>query len=501
MCYKSHIHKANLLPGCWNNVDTDCICSCERKTTKLFSYSDPLYDQGVIFTHKSCEHNEKVALDQRHQVDDGARASPEAYRKSLKHIRKFIRPLTPASHAHVISRSRGDKRKLLLRAEETLKSTPLDQSDGRVKMFLKDDKYHDLEMLGQVLDQPTKLKFKAPRCIQYRNKRYCLEYATFAHPYADHIYSFRDDTDTHVFAKGRNLTQMASDLRTKYESFTDPHVYLIDCTNFDAHMNGILKRTVQFPLLQCFDNDPLLKQLLSMQKTNRGSTKNGSTYTTVDTEMSGEMTTDTDDSVANYGMSCSIFESKGARYLVYICGDDSVIITEGKVDVSPCDFEEFGMVAKIEVVTEFEDIEFCQTRPVFDGTSWRMVRNPLRVLARMQWTAKKLDRYSPQKLKAYMASLGDCEVATGLGLPIGQYIGTKLANLTRRRVVVDALRTANLEFVRPGKATLTEPTEECRLSYQRTWGLSIEQQLHIEQMQLLVPTLGFHEIEEFPHKQ
>jgi hypothetical protein len=100
-----------------------------------------------------------------------------------------------------------------------------------------------------------------------------------------------------------------------------------------------------------------------------------------------------------------------------------------------------------------------------------------------------------------MASLGDCEIATGMGLPIGQYIGAKLASLSHKRVVVDALRSANLEFVRPGKAKLTEPTEECRLSYQRTWGLSIEQQLHIEQMSLLPPTLGFYNIEEFPHAQ
>jgi hypothetical protein len=59
---------------------------------------------------------------------------------------------------------------------------------------------------------------------------------------------------------------------------------------------------------------------------------------------------------------------------------------------------------------------------------------------------------------------------------------------------------AKKQYVKPSKARVVEPTMECRLSYERAWGLSIEQQLYIEGLAIRLPS-GDVDVEEFPFIQ
>lgn len=475
-----------------------CDCKSNRHTTKLFSYGDPLYDQGVIYTHKCCVCNEKIALEQRHQVDDGARFKPSAYPRLLKQLRKLVSPLEPCPQDHIIKRARGEKKNLLLQAKASLDLDPVDTRDGKVKMFLKDDKYPDTEDLCDLLGQPDDYKITPPRCIQYRNKRYCLQLATYMHPMEEMLYAKVDHLDTPYFAKSRNLMQRGEDLHNKWSGFSRPVAYLLDHSKYDAHVNPFLKRAEDQHTLWCYNSSPELRELLAMQMNNKGSTKNGTKYRTVATRMSGDQNTGVDNSKGNFAMICDVFDSFGVPYSVYIDGDDSVVITEGEVPIDLKRFQEFGMNTKLDVVKDFQDIDFCQCKPVYDGVGWRMVRNPLRTLARTPWTVKDL---TVKQIPVYLASIGDCEVALGMGLPIGQFIGSKLAAMSKRRMHVDLQFQANKEFLRPGKAHLVEPSMECRLSYERAWGISVEQQMHIESLKLCPPVIRDYRIEEFPYMQ
>jgi hypothetical protein len=435
-----------------------------------------------------------VALKQRHQLDSGMSYT------SNKDLAKWLKPLStalePCSEDTIIMHSASNKRKLLIAAKESLQSTPIQKSDARVKMFLKADKAHAEE--EDVVD------YGAPRCIQYRNKRYCLRLATFLHPVETAVYKKLDNSNTPIFAKSRNLTQRGQDLRAKFEHFTNPTIICIDHSKFDAHVGVELLRLEHNFYKKCFQREhhDELHKLLSWQMINKGYTKNDTQYQTRGTRMSGDQNTGLGNSIINYAMLRDFVEFNGWRACYYIDGDDSVIIVEGDVKPDPKHFEQFGMKTKIEAVTkEFRKIEFCQTRPVFDGTQWRMVRNPFRMLARIQWA---IEAPSVKQKRKYLRSVGLCEMSLGLGLPIGQYIGRTLSKLGIGYMVTSNHYRAMMENIRPGKVRLIEPTMLARMEFQDTWGISIADQLLIERSEVTLPTTeslyGYDE-EPYPRHQ
>jgi hypothetical protein len=460
----------------------------------LFEYSLPELNQGYIYTDKSCVCNELIALKQRHQVDDGNRFKSEANLKKV--LRPFIAHCPPTSEEHIISRCAGTKRALMLQAQESLETKPLNTSDGAVKMFLKDDKYQRTAVVRSFLGmEPEEDEYSNPRCIQYRSKRYCLRLATYLHPIEQHVYTLKDSSDTPIFAKSRNQTQRAQDLFLKWEHFSSPKALLLDHSKFDAHVGVELLMLEHWFYNHCFESDEL-RFLLDLQLDNKGYTKNGTFYRTIATRMSGDQNTGLGNSIINYAILKSFSDFFNLEACFYVDGDDSVLIVEDtKLTPTMEYFKQFGMTTKLDTTTQFEHVEFCQTRPVFDGASWRMVRNPYRTLMRTPWTVKS---FSVKQQPIYLASIGDCEVALGLGLPIGQYVGDKLRSFSEKRMVTDLHYVANKEYVRPRRAQVIQPTYECRLSYQEAWGISPDEQIEIETCTLSRKVSLEVDFEEFP---
>lgn len=490
-----------MLPNCSYDVKAgDCLAD-KRATHRLYEYEDDILNIPIVFTHKSCTCNEEVALSQRHQVDDGSRYTSKLDLR--RHLRPLIKPSNVSTVDYIISRCSGSKRKLMEAAKLSLQTSDIMYKDSYIKMFLKDDKYLlDLALTSTWLEQEetdlSKLKsLSAPRCIQYRNKRYCLLLAQFLHNIEENTYAYTDEYGTPVFAKCRNLTQRGKDLRDKWESFRKPKALLLDHSKFDAHCCQQLLELEQWYYNKCH-SDKLLQKLLKWQLLNKGFTKNGTSYVTKATRMSGDQNTGLGNSVINYAIIKAFVEREGLKCSIYVDGDDSVIIYEddGKLHDARF-FEQFGMKTKSEYATEFEKVEFCQTRPVFDGLNWHCVRNPLRVLLRTPWTVRT-DWL--RKREVYLASVGRCEIALGMGLPVGQYLGARLAELSHRHMVTQLDYVAKKQYVKPSKARVVEPTMECRLSYERAWGLSIEQQLYIEGLAIRLPS-GDVDVEEFPFIQ
>jgi hypothetical protein len=458
-----------ILPGCWNNV-RDCDCLCNRKTTRLFDYK-PALDLGFVWTHKSCVCNERVALNQRHQVDDGARYDSKVQLKRA--FRGRIKLLQPVDQQVVIDHASGTKKKLLERARESLETNPIDENDAAVKMFLKDDKYHTPDV-------------KTPRCIQYRNKRYCLLLAQYLIPIESMVYTWLDNSGSPIFAKSRNLVQRGRDIQTKMDYFRDPVAISLDHSKFDAHCNKDLLKMEHWFYNQCFDNDPLLRQLLNWQLVNNGATKNGTTFSTRYTRMSGDQNTGLGNSVINYAMTFALIQSKGIEACYYIDGDDFVIFVErSKVtDVDPKWYEQFGMITKLDCSTScIEHIEFCQTRPVFDGIGYTMVRNPTRMLSRTPWVVG--DKH-PKYVNNFLTSLGMCMLSLGMGLPVEQFIGDKLARLGGKYIDTPLHYSANKMFMRPKHARVIIPTTLTRLSYERAWGIPVGEQLKLEASEIVL---------------
>lgn len=180
--------------------------------------------------------NEIVALQHRHQYDSGARYTSELDLRT--NLRKIVKHIAPVSEEAIINRATPRKRKLLEQARESLFEKPFTRKDGRVRMFLKDDKYH-VHKLG------------APRCIQYRNKRYCLPLACYLHPIESHIIEQLDASGTPIFAKGRNLIQRGEDIATKFDHFKNPVVKSFDHHKFDSHVGKELLKLEHWFYRKC----------------------------------------------------------------------------------------------------------------------------------------------------------------------------------------------------------------------------------------------------------
>jgi len=352
-------------------------------------------------------------------------------------------------------------------------------------MFIKADKYtNSLHGCEWPHYDGNERELKAPRGIQYRNKRYCLELARFLHPIEWQTYQLLDSTETPIFAKARNSYQRAADLRTKYDSLVDPVVLCLDHSRFDSHCTVPLLR-IEHEYYQRHNDHPLLRQLLHWQLDNRGATKNGTTYFVPGTRMSGDMNTGLGNNVLNYGMLRAWLDRSGVKGYVYLDGDDSVILLERKDRARLLPVEEHFAGCGHETrytqeEDEFERVEFCQCRPVFDGRAWRMVRNPFRMLARIAWTV------NPIPCETFMLrlvrSIGLCELAVSNGMPVAQEVALAIIRAGKGRIWkgVDAYKRAAMERFGPTKVKAFPVSMEARDSFAKAWDIPVAKQLEFE---------------------
>jgi len=218
-----------------------------------------------------------------------------------------------------------------------------------------------------------------------------------------------------------------------------------------------------------------------MQMRNRGGTKNGTQYYTPGTRMSGEASTALGGTVLNILL---LRAWLGAiRHCMYVDGDDSVVIIERDDRALLPDLattmRAMCMHTKLEQSTEvFEEVEFCQSRPVEVGGRWRMVRNPLRVLSRAGWSVLPMP---PSLVHRWVRSVGLCEMVLGRGVPILQRLGELMAQRgSGRYYMTDKHYEArklqhSIDRVQP-----IDVEYATRLSFERAWGVDPQTQMLIE---------------------
>lgn len=460
----------NVLPGSCLSAGV-CDHLCKRYTQQMFTIEG---FTSEVWTHGSCVCNEVIALQNRHQLCDGTTYHTRVDLKAP--LRKLIKPLDPVTEQTIIEHAASNRKKLLQAAATSLATNGLDKRDARVKMFLKDDKYHTPE-------------YKAPRCIQYRNKRYGLRLATFLHPIEQHVVKLKLN-GTHVFAKGRNMKQRGRDIAAKL--LPNWVAISMDHSKFDSHVNEQLLRLEHW-YYNCCINDPELKQLLEWQCINRGSTKNNTRYITKATRMSGDQNTGLGNCIINYAMTKAMMTSLKIPHNLYIDGDDFIVFVHKKHQhlIDPTWYNQFGMKTTTDQITGvLEHIDFCQCRPVYDGDKYTLVRNPHRLIARLPWIVGPIHGRNPWDI---MASAAQCEISLGYGLPVGQYVCSNIYEFAKanggaykQNCLVEYRHRQ--ERMKPGKLQPAECAPGVRASYERAWAVSIAQQHIIENAAIKLPT-------------
>lgn len=460
------------LAGSWIRARAGCI-QTKRATYRLVAG----VGSGLIYTHADCSCNEVLALRNRHQVG-GPVVNVPVVRRLNSVLEQFDMPSCQRkTRREVCDHYDGTKKKELEEAMETLGGQPLEIKDGNVRMFLKDDKYPCVDGFSDL---------KAPRCIQYRTRRFVLELARYLQPVEKAVYEWVNGQGQRVIAKARNSHQRAADLLESASGYPEPAYVLLDHSKFDAHVGCELLAVEHGVYNQCYGSK-YLARMLSWQMRNRGITKNGTKYLTVGTRMSGDVNTGLGNSILNVAMLTDWHEQAGVKASVYVDGDDSVVVCAGH-DVNrllshgggiEAWFKQYGMETKWSMTREWEDVEFCQCKPVFDGFAWRMIRNPERMMNRIAWTTKNRDvNMYPRLVK----SIGLCELACNEGMPIGQALAVSLINAGEGKFWkgVDNYYRAKQEAYGPLRAAEREVRSVTRESYFRAWGVTPQQQITLE---------------------
>lgn len=396
LCFDVDLHPVNN-KDVKISVDFPEGCVHKRVLTKII---DPNLDLPPIYADQGCVQNEYHSLVNRHLVEL-LPTDPEF----LEKCRNVLKPISELIQVEKMSNSELISSRPPRMRKRYRKALTLDLKDVHswVNLFIKFEKK----------DDPT----KAPRAIQYRATPYTARLAKYIIPIEKNLYKTFPSLN-HGFrfvAKGLNAIDRAEILYEMFNWYHKPIVYLIDHSKFDSRVNKDLLQMEHEFYLNCFKGDRWLKFLLKQQVHNKGRSRNGLKYSCTARRMSGDANTALGNCLINYAILRAKF---GDEAIIFLDGDDSVVFMPRYVDV---DFSDTGMVSKVSTVNEFEDIDFCQSNPVWTGQRWVMCRNPIRALSRALYKVGT----KPFNWMDYLATIGIGEGLCSPSMPITSILAKK----------------------------------------------------------------------------
>jgi hypothetical protein len=139
-----------------------------------------------------------------------------------------------------------------------------------------------------------------------------------------------------------------------------------------------------------------------------------------------------------------------------------------------------GYTMKVEKpVFTFEHIDFCQTRPVYNGTDYVMVRDPRVCLTKDLISVKNLSTVNAWKYQCQ--AISDCGLAAYGNMPIyNQFY--RMLDMGYHCTKSDHMSTG-LEFLSRGLNNQHgKPNDDTRLSFWRAFGIIPDMQMDLEDL-------------------
>jgi len=393
---------------------------------------------------------------------------------------RYLPSTTPIPRLDFSSLYEGRRKTIYAMAAESLQLHSVTRKDSRIKAFVKAEKI----CLKDKIDPD-------PRVIQPRDPRYNVEVGRYLKPIEKSLYQavariFHEPT---IF-KGFNAADSGKLMRRKWEKYQSPVAIGLDASRFDQHVSREALEWEHSIYMHVFKGSPELARLLSWQIANRGvgyCTDGRLEYEVDGCRMSGDMNT----ALGNCLIMCALVHAYASRRLPKFSlannGDDCTLIFERKYlrrisDLAPW-FLEMGFTMKVEPpVYEFEKIEFCQTHPVYDGSSYIMVRNFPQSLSKDAISIKPLD--SRAYFKRWMKSVGDSGISLTGGLPVLQsyYRAFQRAGLGVRPIGLDSAHETGLRVFAHGMTRTVKPVSQLsRYSFYLAFGVTPEEQMCLEE--------------------
>jgi len=395
--------------------------------------------------------------------------------------------LEPLSNQEWLDRYDGGKRRLYADALKSLETCDFVKRDACVKAFVKAEK----------LTSPD----KDPRMIQARSPRFNALLGPYISAYERRLYACRSARigrggSGAVFAKGKNRDDRGADLLKKFDKFNLKHgpcvALSLDESRFDAHVHLKALKIEHEAYIKAFKSPhrEKVRRLLQYQCRNKCSTRHGLRYTVRGRRMSGDTNTACGNCLLSVCMIIGALHDTNFPYDLYDDGDDCVLIVRVQdlqwcLTKLPGIYLGFGQELKVENVTRhFEQIKFCQSRPVRIGTTAVLCPTPEKVLAQAYVGCREFN--DPRQRENYLTSLADAYILEHSGIPMLEafHRGVR-AHLTGLRVKLTDWwwdHVARKES-RSGISDLT------RVSFGLAFGFSPEFQIAFEEACAKLPKL------------
>ncbi len=420
------------------------------------------------------------------------RPTPNLFSARLLRFRalltKWLPSTTPVSREEFALLYSGRKQVTYMEAVESLKKEGVRPKDAKIKAFVKAEKVK----CGS-----------APRLIQPRDPRYNVEVGRFLKPLEGRVYGAiaKAWRSRRTVMKGMNAHGVAASMREMWEEFRDPVAVEVDAERFDQHVSVDALKWEHAVYESCFlshSDRKQLRELLRWQLHNKGTgyCREGKVrYNVHGCRMSGDMNTGLGNCLLTSAMFWEYCRVRNVNAKLVNNGDDCVLIMERR-DLPRFSagfqewFREMGFTMVVEPPkTVFEQIEFCQARPVFDGERWVMVRNT-KSFYKDSLSLFPLD--NPGATRKWMDAVGQGGSALANGIPIWEefyrwYMRSadslpKLRGNRRHQYGIlqhTALDTGMMILAR-GMDRKPGVTEEARFSFYLAYGITPDYQLAIE---------------------
>lgn len=384
---------------------------------------------------------------------------------------------TPVSPEEFSQMYKGRKRTIYTNAVESLYLTGVRRRHAYSNSFVKCEKVN-----------PS----KAPRCIQPRTPVYNVGVGRRLKPIEHRLYRAVDKIfGSKTIMKGYDCRQQGSILKRKWDRFRKPVAVGLDATKFDMHVSATALRWEHSIYKYIYRGDKSLARYLSWQVNNvgKGYCADGKLSYSVDgRRFSGDMNTGSGNCIIMCGLVYAYASDRGVPIELANNGDDcQVFMEQGDLDrfMVGLDawFLEMGFRMTIEEPAyEFERVEFCQMRPIWNGEFYTMVRNI--PTAREKDSMTSQDLRSEGMLSKWMYAIGECGLALNSGVPIMQemYVAYMRHGTKSKLSEHHSMLTGGRYLAQGLEAKQRVVTDEARLSVFLAWDITPDEQVAIEEV-------------------
>lgn len=374
------------------------------------------------------------------------------------------------------------KRLLYMRAGDSLSAKPLCKEDYKIYAMLKN------EDLPVKLDDQGKAKPVVARNISVRGKlpRMNHELLRYTKPAEKLVYAALNRIEGVYVSKGKNSVETASMAHECWTAFNDCVAVCVDATKCDVHMHDEPQDVTLRIVRHMYPGDKLPVRILRNARKTDGllRTRDGIIRYKVNTTQmsSGDGHTALGTQCACAPALVAYLRETVSRWRLLSNGDDNVIFVErtelGKLNDLESWFARCGMAFRVDTTAhQFEQIEYCQAHPVFNGERYVMVRNA-KALERDLRTDK--DCRLEKVWNAQRGANSDCGIALYSGIPVLQSVYKAMgrgAGTRRDKVTEKNGKYYMMQGMEQAPQTITEAARE---SFYYAFGVLPEVQREVE---------------------